>query len=239
MTPPQRNPDSRPAVGLMILLGATYPVLAHLAVLDRRPMLIAASIGFLVLLVLLPGLRDRRPLAWTMLPIAALGLVAAIGSGHALQLLFLPPVLINGFMAWLFGHTLLPGRTPLIERVVHAMHGPDATDVTAEVIAYARGVTQAWAGLFVILTAANFLLAALARPGGLLSSAGLDPGVSVSLGMWSLFANVLNYVIVAALFVAEFVVRRRRFPQSPYRSFVDFSRRLASLDRMFRQAGHD
>jgi hypothetical protein len=73
----------------------------------------------------------------------------------------------------------------------------------------------------------------------LLSSAGLDPGVSVPLGMWSLFANVLNYVIVAALFVAEFVVRRQRFPQSPYRSFVDFSRRLASLDRMFRQAGRD
>jgi uncharacterized membrane protein len=223
----------------MILLGAAYPVLAHIAVLDRRPVLIAASIGLLVMLVLLPGLRDRRTLAWTMLPIAALGLVAAIGSGHALQLLFLPPILINGFMAWLFGHTLLPGRTPLIERVVHAMHGPDAADVTAEVIAYARKVTQVWAGLFVVLTAANLLLAALARPGGFLSSAGLDIGASVPLGMWSLFANVLNYAIVAALFVAEFAVRQRRFPQSPYRGFVDFSRRLASLERMFRPAGRD
>jgi uncharacterized membrane protein len=239
MTTPESNLDRGPAAGLMILLGMSYPVLAHLAVVSGRAGLVAASIGLLALLVLLPGLRHRRPLAWTTLPVAALGIVAAVESGHALLLLFLPPILINGFMAWLFGHTLLPGRTPLIVRVVHAMHGPDATDVTAEVLAYARQVTQVWAGLFVVLTTVNILLAAFARPGGLLASAGLDPGLSVPLGVWSLFANLLNYVVVAAMFVIEFAVRRRRFPQAPYRGLVDFTRRLAALKKLFRPAGHD
>jgi len=38
----------------------------------------------------------------------------------------LPPVVLNGFMAWLFGRTLADGQVPLIERAARAMRGPGA-----------------------------------------------------------------------------------------------------------------
>ena len=40
--------DERAPAGPMILLGCSYPPLAHLAALSGRPGLIAASIGWLV-----------------------------------------------------------------------------------------------------------------------------------------------------------------------------------------------
>jgi len=217
----------------MILLGASYPVCAHIAVLSGRPGPIAASIGLLVVIILFQALRNGRLLAWIALVVASIGLLAAARSALTLTLLFLPPVLLNGFMAWLFGHTLLHGRTPLIERAIIALHGTDS-DFTSRMRDYARRLTLVWACLFVTLATVNLALAALASPGGLLQSAGFHPVVAVPLDVWSLFANVLNYLIVAALFVVEYWLRRSWFPQQPYKGFMDFTRRLAGVSAMFR-----
>ena len=222
----------------MIALGASYPVFAHIAVLSGNPVLIAASIGLLIALVLFPGLRSARPMAWIMLPVAAYCLYIAAANGRTLLLLFLPPILINGFMAWVFGRTLKTGRTPLIERAIVALHGT-TDDVTVEMLAYARRLTLVWTCLFVALTAINLALAVLANPGGLLLSVGLQSPVTVPLEAWSLFANVLNYLIVGALFVGEYWLRRRRFPQQSYRGFFDFTRRLAGVGSLFRSTVRD
>ena len=219
--------------GTMILLGASYPVFAHIAVLSGRPGMIAASIGLLAVLVLFPGLRRFRPAAWILLVAAFMGLYQVARSGHALLLLFLPPILINGFMAWIFGSTLLHGRTPLIERAIILLHGT-SENITGDMALYARRLTSAWTLLFVVLATTNLALAALAGPGGLLLSAGLSPPVTVPLEAWSLFANVLNYLVVAAMFAVEYQVRRRRFPQQSYGSFFNFIRRLAAVGAMFR-----
>jgi uncharacterized membrane protein len=220
-------------MGTLLLMGASYPVLAHVAALTGRPALIAASLGLLIVLVLMPALRNGRPLAWMILAAATYGVYVAVASGQAMSLLMLPPVLLNGFMAWLFGRTLRAGQMPLIERAARAMRGPGAV-LAPEVVAYARGVTQAWTALFVVLAVVNLGLAALARPGGLLLAAGFEPGVSVPLGAWSLFANVLSYLFIGALFAIEFVVRGRRFPHQPYSGLVDFARRLAAQGHLFR-----
>ena len=220
-------------VGTMILLGASYPVFAHLAVLSGRPGMIAASIGLLAVLVLFPGLRSGSAWAWAMLIAAAFGLYEVAKSGQTLLLLFLPPILINGFMAWVFGSTLLHGRTPLIERAIILLHGP-SEDVPGKIIAYARQLTLIWATLFVVLGTINFGLAAIARPGGILISAGLEPAVTVPLEVWSLFANVLNYAIVAAMFALEYLVRLRRFPERAHGGFFSFIRRLANVGTLFR-----
>jgi len=224
----------------MLLMGVSYPLLAHLATLSARPGLIAASISLLVVLVLLPALREGRLLAWAVLVGAVYGVYVALASGTALSLLLLPPVLLNGFMAWVFGRTLRKGRMPLIERAARAMRGPGA-QLDDDVVAYARGVTQAWTALFVVLAGVNLALALIARPAGLLGVAGFDPAVSVPLSAWSLFANVLSYLLIAALFAIEFVVRARRFPQQPYSGLIDFTRRLAAQGHLFRPAtaGHD
>jgi len=239
-TPPGSTTRKPLPARAMLLMGASYPVLAHLATLSARPDLIAASISVLVILVLLPALRQGRWLAWATLAAAACGLYVALAAGRAVSLLLLPPVLLNGFMAWVFGRTLRDGRMPLIEIAARAMRGPGAR-LDDDVVAYARGVTQAWTGLFVVLAVVNLVLAMLARPAGLLVVAGFDPAVSVPLSAWSLFANLLSYLLIAALFAIEFVVRARRFPHQPYSGVIDFTRRLAAQGHLFRPAavGHD
>jgi uncharacterized membrane protein len=218
----------------MILMGLSYPLLAHVAALSGRPGLIAASIGWLVVLTLLPGLRRLRPAAWAALAAASVGLYAIAGSTAAQRLLFLPPVLIIGFMAWVFGATLRRGRTPLIESIIRALNGPQ-DNLNEDIIRYARRLTGVWTGLLVVLAVINAALALCAEPGGLLLTFGVQPVVNVPLGLWSLFANVLNYLLVAGLFVGEFMFRRRRFPQQPYGGLLDFTRRVASLGAMFRK----
>ena len=234
MSTPAAVPTRKPVpTGILLLMGASYPVLAHVAALTGRPALIAASLGLLIVLVLMPALRNGGVLAWMILAAAVYGVYVAVASGQAVSLLMLPPVLLNGFMAWLFGRTLQGGQMPLIERAARAMRGPGAV-LAHEVVAYARGVTQAWTALFVVLAVVNLGLAALARPGGLLLAAGFEPGVSVPLGAWSLFANVLSYLFIGALFAIEFIVRGRRFPHQPYSGVVDFTRRLAAQGHLFR-----
>jgi uncharacterized membrane protein len=219
----------------MILMGVSYPLLAHFATLSGRPGLIAASIGWLLVLTCLPGLRRRSPAAWAALGAALVGLYAIAGSTAPRLLQLLPPMLIIGFMAWVFGHTLRRGRTPLIESIIRALHGPQ-DDLDEDIVRYARRLTGVWTALFVLLAVINAALALCAKPGGLLLTVGVQPALTVPLSLWSLFANVLNYLLVAALFIGEFAFRRSRFPQQPYRGLLDFTRRVAGLGAMFRNA---
>jgi uncharacterized membrane protein len=78
---------------------------------------------------------------------------------------------------------------------------------------YARHLTLTWTVLFIGLAATNLLLAIFAEP-----------------EQWSLFANLIAYLIVLVFFMAEYAYRRRRFPQQPYRNMLEFVQRvLASL----------
>jgi small-conductance mechanosensitive channel len=86
----------------------------------------------------------------------------------------------------------------------------------------------------VVLATLSAVLALCADPDGLLLTFGVQPAVTVPLSLWSLFANLINYLLVAALFVGAFAFRRRRFPQQPYRGLLDFTRRVASLGTTFR-----
>jgi uncharacterized membrane protein/3-hydroxymyristoyl/3-hydroxydecanoyl-(acyl carrier protein) dehydratase len=174
-----------------------------------------------------PLLAGRR-WAWLALPIGALA-VAALARVDAIALiLFLPPVLLNAYLAWLFGHTLAPGSSPFLERLVRLLQ-PPGVPFEPGVIDYTRKLTRLWTGLFLSFGAINLVLAALARPGGLLETAGIEAPVSVPIDVWSLFANVFNYLIVAALFLLEFAYRRRRFPGRPYRNLPDFLHRSIAV----------
>jgi uncharacterized membrane protein len=146
-------------------------------------------------------------------------------------------VLIPCFMAWIFGRTLAGGRTPLIERIVRLSHSP-REPIDAAVLVYARRLTLTWTVLFVFLGTVNLVLALCATPNGILPWLGVDPPVRVPRETWSLFANVLNYLIVAAFFTLEYAWRRYRFPHQPYANMFDFIRRTAALGpRIFGMRG--
>jgi uncharacterized membrane protein len=211
-----------------LTLAVAYPLLAHGASLLRSRALTIASVAVLAAAILIRPLGESRRWAWLALPVAALAIFWLWHIDAAALVLFLPPVLLNVFLAWLFGHTLAGGSVPLIERLVRLLQ-PSGVPPEAGVVEYAGLLTRLWAGLFILLAAINLGLALCATPGGLLESAGLPAPVQVSRKTWSLFANILNYLIVAILFLFEFAYRRRRFPGRPYRNLLDFVRRAAAV----------
>lgn len=179
-----------------LILAIGYPVAVHVAVMLQRPV-----VGFFVLLVVLlihltvkQGENNRREapaVGGTLLGICVLFTLLAIalhwGSTYAL---FLPPVAINSFLLISFGRTLLPGREPIISRLHRLITG----DLPDDLRAYTRGLTWLWAGIFAGFVVESVLLALYAP-----------------LEVWSLFTNIVNYLFVAVLLVAEYVYRVWRF----------------------------
>jgi uncharacterized membrane protein len=188
-----------------------YPLVAHLAVARSSARLTIAAVALLVLSALLRSLTQGRLAAWLAVPLVIGGCWWLVHSSMQVLPLYLPPVLVPAFLAWIFGQTLLRGRTPLIERLVQLLHGDTVPEQS--VLVYARHLTVAWTVLFIGLAATNLLLAVFAEP-----------------EQWSLFANLIAYLIVLGFFIAEYAYRRRRFPQQPSRHMLEFAQRvLASL----------
>jgi uncharacterized membrane protein len=211
-----------------VALAVAYPLLAHAASVLQSRALTLASVAALAATALGPPLSERRRWALVAAPCVALAIYGLARLDAVALVLFAPPVLLNAWLAWLFGHTLARGGTPLIERLVRLLQ-PPGLPFEPGVIAYARRLTGLWTGLFVLLGTTSLVLAALATPGGLLEVAGLAAPVTVPLETWSLFANLVNYLVVGAAFLIEFAYRRRRFPGRPYRNLVDFFRRSAAV----------
>jgi uncharacterized membrane protein len=209
------------------VLIVVYMVVTHLAVVLPSDRLALISINLLVLIILFVPLKKRRPWAYLGLLAALAMLYQGSGARLAQVVIFLPPVLLNIGLCWLFGHTLLAGRTPLVVRIVRLLHGKD--DLTAPVLLYARRVTACWTGLFLFNAVVCLALALCATPGGLLLSAGYQPIFPVPARDWSLFSDIGSNVLIGLMFIVEYAYRRRIFPWQPYRNFFDFLRRAAAI----------
>ena len=172
---------------LAALVPLLYPVLVHAAVVTGSADLRFFALAVLIINVLGPWLIRRRLGAWlaavALIAIAAL-IVHTVG---ALAFFYATPVLICLALAWFFGRTLLPGRTPLITLLARAIRGP----LPGPVARYTRAVTIFWCVTLLLMALANLGLALFA-----------------STELWSLCANFLNYLIVALLFVAEWFLRQ-------------------------------
>ncbi len=225
---PSRQAHRSNEVGLFIVLAFLYPLLVHIAVLTGSAELTAASLGWLAALALAPGLMRGRPVAWAA-ALALGALIFALARGAWLWLpVYLPSIAADAFVAFLFARTLAPGETPLIEQIVRLMHAPEER-LDARVAPYARRLTLAWAVLFATLGLVSLALALFAAPHGILLLFGVRPPFTVPQQAWSVFANFIEYALVAAFFVGEYVLRRRRFPQQPYRGVLDFLRRMLAV----------
>ena len=217
-------------------LALAYPFVAHFAVIHNSVTLIAVALGLLIVVPMLPALGRGSVMAWLALPPIAACLWWLSRNTHATLPLYIAPVLVPGFMGGVFGSTLLARQVPLIERLIRIMleSAPEADrEPEPEVRDYARKLTAAWTVFFVSLASVNLVLGLLAEPGGLLLTSGLTPPLSVPQEWWSLFANVIGYLLVAAFFLIEYAYRRHRFPRQPYRNMLDFFLRvIAAMPRL-------
>ena len=112
------------------------------------------------------------------------------------------------------------------------MDGVPPAQLAPDLLRYTRQLTAAWAALLATLALANLLLALLVVPHGLLAGFGIASPLPVGERSWSWFANGLNYGVVGAFFLAEFALRKRRFP-GRYRHFLHFLQRMAGLGPAF------
>ncbi|HEX6155857.1 MAG TPA: hypothetical protein VFZ54_07530 [Burkholderiales bacterium] len=168
---------------LGLCLFAAYPAVAHFG----KPMTALALLAALVA-YLLAAAWIHHFVRWLAPPVVG-GAVYWLAP-PAEWLLFIPPIAINLALAWLFGRTLLRGRVPLISRFALM----EQATLSPEVAAYTRLLTWLWTALFVGAAAISLVLA-----------------VSGNHDAWSLFTNLINYLLVGALFLGEFAYRRVRF----------------------------
>lgn len=162
-------------------------------------------------LALSPPLALVAVLAWRELPPA---LAAPCIAGLAALLYAVWPTLernfpwiylaqeggLYGLLGVTFGRTLLPNRVPLCSVLADKVHGP----LSEPERRYTRRVTAAWSILFFGIAAASLLLFALAP-----------------LRVWSIYSNFCVLPVVAAMFVGEYLIRRRMLPQGRRAGLAD------------------
>ncbi|TXH65385.1 MAG: ketosynthase [Lysobacteraceae bacterium] len=218
---------------LRLLLLPAYLVLAHLAGSRHSPPLAALALGDLTLLLLLGPLSRCKLWAWAAL-IAAVGALWPLAhSTYALLPLLLVPVLFVAVIAFWFARSLRRGRIPLVTRMVAAIYATPVDALSPLHRDYARRLTLAWALLLATLAVADFVLALIVEPDGLLAAFGAASTFRITHAQWSFITNVANYGLIGAFMLIEFQLRKRVFTQRPYRNFAEFIRRMVALGPSF------
>jgi len=181
------------------------PVAIHAAVINGH-----TSTALLILLVapVLLAFRSLKAGIFVLVTTTIFLLPVMAMEGIDRQLLYLLPVLINLTLAVLFGRTLLPGETPLITRFAILLSGRLEPGVPS----YTRRVTWLWT-LFLVLLALESILLALFAP----------------LEVWSLFVNILNYLLAGLLFAGEYFFRIRYLNDLQHPGFSRFVHNLSRV----------
>jgi len=177
---------------LLVALAGAYPIALHLAVLHGNALLIALISAAIAASFL--ALAARNALPWWL--VGAVGgaavLAAWIDREIAARLAFLPPILIYVFVCWVFARTLAPGGEPLVTRIARLARDGELPE---PLVGYTRRVTWLWAIAPALMAAVSLALAWFAEP-----------------ATWSLFTNVLSYLMLGAMFVLEYLYRLLRYP---------------------------
>ena len=175
---------------MQIALLIIYPLCVHFAVTLQRPELQLPALVALAAGLVYRGIKHNSAFAWTV--VAAVSVLALILYYFQLILyvLYVPPVVIPLLFCSVFYQSLLPDQTPLVTEIGESVHGPFDQPMRR----YTRQVTVMWTAFFVVLAAWSALLPIVA-----------------STPIWSLFTNFVNYLLIALLFIAEFIYRKWRF----------------------------
>lgn len=127
---------------------------------------------------------------------AEIGLLTVSGVSHAA---------INAMLFLVFASTLRPGRIPLVVQMGRILD----PNFNPGIERYAVAVTKAWCVFFLAQIAGSAVLLAMAPRAA-----------------WSLFVNVLDLPLVAAMFVAEDLVRRLLFSRHPHVGLIAVGRHM-------------
>ena len=190
------SPARRAAMAVVVAVSVGGLILAHVA-MSRSQSPVAGMLVALVPIAVAVGAlarRMKRPLL-LLVPMAA-ALVAAwierdTFERHFTDVYFVEHAGMMLAMAIVFGRTLLPAEEPLCTRFARLVHG----SIDERRAAYTRKLTATWTAFFVAIATASCVLYFTGEREA-----------------WSLLANILTPLLVVALFVIEYAVRRRALP---------------------------
>ncbi len=203
------------ALTLMLL---SYPLLSHWFIQQQKPQYAVYLLAIYVGVFALASVLGQRKLhIGSTLALVLAVILALLPGWQGVNLLQLMPVLINLLLALGLGYSLGNGQTPLITRLASIMRGGNMPEPVRR---YTRTVTLVWCLFFVFMAVVALLLVLFA-----------------SLESWSLFANLLTYILIAGFILLEFAFRRWYLGALVDYSFTDFIKGLVKLDyaHIFRQ----
>jgi uncharacterized membrane protein len=182
-----------------------YPVVSHLSAVTGEPRWAGLGIALLAWGVLASRMGAARA-ALVGLPI--LGLAFGGAELFPAAVLYAPPVVLYLALCAVFAATLRRGDEPLVSRFARVARGGV---LALDLARYTRTLTGLWSAFFALMAAVSLGLA-----------------LSAPVATWSLFTNLISYVLVALFFVGEYLYRRTRFRHHQHAGFVEFVRRLAA-----------
>lgn len=183
----------------------TYPTLMYFANTSILPGVFGAILALMPVSAISLALawRSRQRVWW----LALLGLTGAAAwsiwpviEHHSGLIFWIQHAGIQLILLITFGRSLLAGREPLCTQFATIMQGP----LTPKQQYYTFQVTRIWTLFFALMVITSTMLFFLAP-----------------LAVWSFFANFFTLPLVALIFIIEYWVRKRVFPDMPHGHILD------------------
>ncbi len=196
----------RLALGLLAV--GAYLALSHWLTLHAagQPWALAAWVAPLWIVAVPVAVRQRSWAAAAGLLAIALAVAVIVsrgGLGDIRQLYLLQHAGIHLVLTIVFANSLRGERLSLIGGVATRVHG----QLTAEMQAYTRRVTISWVVYFFLMTLASVAVYLL-----------------FSWTVWSFLANIATPLMIAILFVGEFLLRYWLHPEFERATLMDAAR---------------
>jgi len=193
-----------------LLASVSYPFLIHYWVLTEQYLLAGSYIAVIVLILVIQNLYQGHIGLALILSIVSLGIGCSLWYDSQM-IIFLPPIVVPLMLAYIFGKTLIGNQQAFITVMAQKMR---RMPLGKKEIQYTRKVTYLWLIFFLATVLEDIYLAYF-----------------TSIETWSYVTNFLNYILVAIMFVVEYIVRKIILPDLAHPSFFGFIKKLIYIQR--------
>lgn len=175
-----------------IILLIAYPLLIHLSILTGFNELLAWIVFIIASTHALLSYGNYIKLM-IYIGIAFLALFNIIAEYDFV--IYLPPIIIPAFMLTLFASSLIKGEEALITQIARRINDGELSEKEMK---YTRQVTWVWVIFFIAMIMETVLLT-----------------IYADRETWSVFTNIYNYLLIAALFIIEYIFRMFYLKRKP------------------------
>lgn len=169
---------------LLILLSVVYPFIVYWGLQSGHQSALMMMLALLLISRIVTAKQGYERTVASLFVIVVFAVIALFSVREGLKLY---PVVINLTLLYVFASSLITGM-PVVERIARLRE----PSLPAAAVTYTRQVTQAWSVFFAVnaaISAATVIWA--------------DEQV------WLLYNGVIAYLLMAAMFSAEWLIRRR------------------------------